>query len=403
MKTPTTIMGLLLTIGSLASAHTIEATTNKPVLAPLENLKRLHVPIQASDEVTGVGFAVLNPAQQQELLELNHAQGKCGGFEVLEENEARSLSQAQTQLRSLRTIHNQNLSELNGPVRFEALPFRAETQAAVAEVQPQNLQSMVAWLSSFPTRNERSAEKNAHVLELKQKAEALLVNWPAGSFSVETIDHTNTQQKSLRVRLTGKTKPQEIVVIGGHHDSVSRNGAAPGADDNASGSAGVFEILRVISAKGPQDRTIEFMWYAAEESGLVGSAEIAKSYKAAQKNVVGVLQMDMTAYMGSGSNRITNITDFTSPVMQALIKQLNQHYTGLTIIDEKCGYACSDHASWHRQGYPAVVPFESLTADMDPQIHTKNDLIGLLNFDHAAQITRLSLAFALELGNLHSL
>jgi bacterial leucyl aminopeptidase len=403
MKTPVTIVGFLLFLSHMGYAHSIQGGSVKPVLAPLENLKRLHLPIHTSDEVTGVGFAYLTPKMQEELLNLNHTQGKCGGFEVLSESESASLSQVNAQLQSLRAAYNQGLSETRGPVRFENLPFRPEIQAAVAEVQPQNIQSLVAWLSSYPTRNEKSAQKNAHVLDLKKKAEEILANWP-GTFSVDLIDHTNTQQKSLRVHLTGKTIPQEIVVLGGHHDSTtgwSGASVAPGADDNASGSAGVLEILRVLSLKGPSDRSIELMWYAAEESGLVGSAEIAKSYKAAQKNVIAVLQMDMTAYAGSGSGRITNITDFTNPALQALMKQLNQHYTGLTIIDDKCGYACSDHASWHRQGYPAVLPFEAVTADMNPQIHTKNDVISLLNFDHAAMITRLALAFALELGNIH--
>jgi leucyl aminopeptidase len=142
------------------------------------------------------------------------------------------------------------------------------------------------------------------------------------------------------------------------------------------------------------------MWYAAEESGLLGSAEIAKQYKAQKQDVIAVLQLDMTAYPGAGDMTISNVTDFTSPWLHDLLKQLNQIYVGLNIVDDKCGYACSDHASWYRQGFSTVVPFESTTRTMNPNIHTREDVVSpKLNFKHSAAITQLSLSFALELAN----
>lgn len=398
MKTPWIRFGFVFLFVLPVFAHLPNATSSKPVLAPLANLQRLQVPIWHADEKTGVGFSYLTPEMQEKLGELSHAQGKCGGFEVLDENE-----NGVQELANLRRMRNQSLSELYGPVRILPVPFRPEIEAAVKDVQPMNVKNLVTWLSSFTTRHERSTNKNAHVFQMKTKAEEILKAY-TGEWQVDLIDHKSSQQKSLRVRLLGRLRPNEIFVVGGHHDSTtgwmsSPDGAAPGADDNASGSAGLFEILRVLSTMEPSERTVEIMWYAAEESGLLGSAEIAKAYKDAQKDVVGVLQMDMTGYAGSGVGKISNISDFTAPWLQNLMKELNQHYTKLEIVDDPCGYACSDHASWYRQGYAAVVPFESLTKGMNPKIHSKQDLLPLLNFDHAASITRLSLAVALEMAN----
>ena len=293
---------------------------------------------------------------------------------------------------------------MRGPVQFQKILSKASIEEAVSLVQATHLQEMVSWLSGFPSRNERSAQKNAHVEEMKLKAEAWLKDWP-GVWKTELVSHTSTQQKSLKVTLQGSSRPHEIIVLGGHHDSTTSSwggggGKAPGADDNASGSSSLLEILRILTGMPQSERTIELMWYAAEESGLLGSAEIAKAYKENKKDVIAVVQLDMTAYPGSGEMTIANITDFTSPWLQNLIKQLNEIYVGLNIVDDKCGYACSDHASWYRQGFSTVLPFESTSRTMNPQIHTTRDVISpALSFRHAAAITQLSLAFALELAN----
>ncbi|MGZ5278520.1 MAG: M20/M25/M40 family metallo-hydrolase [Pseudobdellovibrionaceae bacterium] len=406
MKAPLVIFSALTFASPLAISHPIgqEVFSSKPVLASLEDLKQIQAPIWAADEVTGIGFTYLTPELQSRLQAQSHLKGKCGGFEALDANEFNSLTRVQNELQKLRSLHNQNESARLGPMRTTVIQRRPMIDTALSNVQQTNLHEFVSWLSSFKSRNEKSAQASQHVVEMKAKADSFLKNWK-GQWKTELVQHTSTQQQSLRVTLTGSTRPEEIVVLGGHHDSVASffggaNGAAPGADDNASGSANLLEMLRILSEQGPSERTIEFMWYAAEESGLLGSAEIAKAYKAQKKDVVAVLQLDMTAYPGSGEMTISNVSDFTSPWLHELMRQLNQLYVGLKIIDDPCGYGCSDHASWYRQGYSTVVPFESLTATMNPNIHTVKDIVSpRLNFKHSAAITQLSLAFALELAN----
>ncbi len=383
-------------------AHQIENFSSKPVLASLQDLQDINAPIWASDKTTGVAFTYLTPELQFQLQSQSHRKGKCGGFEVLPPTEAFDMNSILKEFEKLKKIHLKNQADLKGPVQFKTIQHQAFIEEALSRVQATQLQEMITWLSSFKSRNEMSKEPNAHVIQMKNKAEAWLQTWP-GKWKSELIDHTSTKQKSLKITLLGQTKPDEIIVLGGHHDSTSYwggNSGAPGADDNASGSSNLLEILRVLTEQKPSERTIEFMWYAAEESGLLGSAEIAKTYQSQKKDVIAVLQLDMTSYPGSGEMTIANITDFTTPWLHDLMKQLNQLYVGLKIVDDECGYACSDHASWYRQGYSTVVPFESTSEKMNPDIHSTADVVSpQLSFRHSAAITQLSLAFALELAN----
>jgi leucyl aminopeptidase len=200
----------------------------------------------------------------------------------------------------------------------------------------------------------------------------------------------------------GKERPEEVVVLGGHLDSIANwgFGNAPGADDNASGSSNLLEALRIVIAQGQPARSIEFFWYAGEEGGLIGSSEIAQNYRKEGRNVIGVLQLDMTLFPGEGELVMGDMTDFTHPWLRTYLKTLSDHYVGARWREDSCGYGCSDHASWHRQGYPTVMPFEAGFNSMNQNIHSADDVISpALNFKHSAAFAKLAVAFALDLGN----
>ena len=177
---------------------------------------------------------------------------------------------------------------------------------------------------------------------------------------------------------------------------------APGADDDASGIAGLTEVLRVMAASGYKPRrTIKLIAYAAEEVGLRGWQNIAQEYKKTGSNVVGVMQLDMTNFKGSDKD-IYIFTDYTSePQNQFLVKLLQAYLPTLTVGYDKCGYACSDHAAWHAQGYATSMPFESEIRKDNPHIHTANDTLANSGSQstHALKFARLAAAFAVELGS----
>lgn len=147
-------------------------------------------------------------------------------------------------------------------------------------------------------------------------------------------------------------------------------------------------------------RTIKFMAYAAEEVGLLGSKEIANEFKKQGVNVVGVVQFDMTNFKGTADKDIVFMTDYTNQAQTTFMGKLIDKYVQVAWGYSKCGYGCSDHASWHNAGYPASMPFESTMGDMNHKIHTKNDLIDNSGStaDHAEKFAKLAVAFAVEMG-----
>ncbi|AHI07152.1 aminopeptidase [Bdellovibrio bacteriovorus W] len=403
-----TAMMALLLVASNAFAHTpeLEDFEVKPVLADLRDLEALKIPVVAQDRSTEVGLALVTPAMQQAIQERAHKVGKCGGFEDLSQEALPTFSANGFEgiLASLSSHKERNDLYERAPFKMMNVSFSEDIAKSLERVSEKNLQDTVAWLSSFPNRFNRDPQPNIHVDEMKVRLEAMLSS-SALPYEVSEIAHTSTKQKSLRVRLLGKSKPSEILVFGGHLDSINQSWggskAAPGADDNASGSANLVEALRILVENGKQsERTLEFMWYAGEESGLLGSGEIAKQYKSEGKDVIAVLQLDMTLFPGSGELVVGSMTDFTSAWLRDYLKAMNSTYLNARIIEDRCGYGCSDHASWHRQGYPALMPFEATFRQSNKNIHTAKDVISPdSNFKHSALYTKIALVMAMDLGN----
>lgn len=393
------ILLIFLSCIKMAYAHSGFLNQTVPVLADLHLLKAIGVPIFNQDSQINLGFAYLTPVAQQRLSLLAHRYGKCGGFEVIQDFNASDMRTLSFQMSSLKNrLRSDQIWSLNSINQIQ-VPFRTEILNAANMVSKDQLIKWVTWLSAFPDRFNKSQTPNEHVYQLKELIEKMRVR-SHRQILVETIQHSQTNQKTIKVTLPGSSRnSNEIVVLGAHLDSISFNGKAPGVDDNASGSANLLEVLRILMSQKPSARTIEIFWYAGEESGLLGSAEIAAGYKKANKKVIGVLQLDMTLYPGDGPQVISSMTDFTSSWLRSLLTSLNDNYLKVKIIEDKCGYGCSDHASWYRQGFHTLMPFESSMSKMNPLIHTKNDLLSpKLNFDHSAVFSRLAVAFAMELS-----
>jgi leucyl aminopeptidase len=188
------------------------------------------------------------------------------------------------------------------------------------------------------------------------------VNWLKGQYeSAAKIEGTTVElfrhswlQPSLIFRIPGTSHPEEVVVIGGHIDSTSSTGNAPGTDDDASGSSAVLEVFRLLNAAGIQfNRTISFEAYAVEEVGLRGSGDIARKYAQDGVNVVAMLQLDMIGFKGNNP-RIGHITDYTSSELNAFARLMIYGYLEIGYENARCGYGCSDHASFTTQGFPAI-------------------------------------------------
>ncbi len=363
------------------------------ILADESLLKHLGIQSEHSTVDNKVGYATVDAFQLSRIHEFGHQIGKCGAFELVEGPEVLS-----TLNRSIMKVERQARAMSSIPL---AIPDRTEVRKVIEGMKSADLVETVTWLSSYPSRYHNLREPNVHVEDMVKKLEGILASYPY-SKSIETIDHRRTPQKTIRVTLTGKTHPEEIVVLGGHFDSIVQFAPtkAPGADDNASGSANILQaMIGFISMNVQPERTIEFYWYAGEEAGLLGSAEVASSYRDQGKNVVAAMQLDMTLFPAAGEFVMGSISDYTSPWLRSFLTEINRVYVGARMTETDCGYACSDHASWFRNGYPTVFPFEAEGKNYNRKIHSTSDVISSTsNFEHSLMFSKVAFVFAYEFG-----
>ncbi|CAI6334677.1 unnamed protein product [Periconia digitata] len=230
--------------------------------------------------------------------------------------------------------------------------------------------------------------------------------------SARAFPHTAFTQSSIIATIPGQTN--RTIVLGAHQDSVNWedkdqvNNRSPGADDNGSGSVTILEAMRVLLTneeirEGRAPNTIEFHWYAAEEGGLLGSKDVWNSYKANGVDAKGLLQQDMTGYsQGNADAGLPDtmglIVDYVDEPLTNFIKTVIDEYCDIGFVETECGYACSDHASASAAGYPSAFVFESDFNVSNPVIHTKDDDLGLLDFDHMIEHAKLTTGFAVEMA-----
>jgi len=333
------------------------------------------------------------PRLSQEVHERLH---RCGGYVIHSDR-----AQGRRELAGFRAA----LMRQQAPAGVSyGIDDQAEVNALLPQLQESNVRSTIVQLSTDYKNRYYTTHYGVNA------SDDLVQTWKAmaagrDDVTVKQFSH-NWAQKSVIMTIKGTTRPKQIVVIGGHLDSTIGNtqeeSIAPGADDDASGIASLTEVARVLLSSGYKPRrTIQFMAYAAEEVGLLGSAAIAANYKAQGKKVVGALQLDMTNYQG-GSSDYNMITDYTNAAQNTFVKDLAAYYTPSMVVSQSpCGYACSDHASWTRNGYVASFPFEAPMGQHNPYIHTAGDTIDKSGntANHAIKFSRLALAYAVELGS----
>lgn len=268
-----------------------------------------------------------------------------------------------------------------------------------------NIENDIISLQNYGTRYHNKPQAEQAVLDLQAKWDALILASGRTDVHTRIFEHVNTPMPSVILTIDGANTPDEFVIIGGHIDSYSfqGNNNAPGADDNASGIASLNEMVRVLLEKNfVPNRSIEVMAYAAEEIGLVGSAEIAQEYADNGVNVAAYVQFDMTGYKGSSGDIYITTDSYNSASLNNYLTDLMDHYnaTGahsFTYGFTQCGYGCSDHFSWADNGYEASFPFEAAMGQDNPNIHTASDLYTFFNTpEHSVKFAKLGLEFLIE-------
>jgi leucyl aminopeptidase len=92
------------------------------------------------------------------------------------------------------------------------------------------------------------------------------------------------------------------------------------------------------------------------------------------------------------------IDDYVDKNLSAYLGKLIDTYVKQPIKHTRCGYACSDHASWTQGGYAAAIPAESAYEDTNPSIHSSQDTMDKLSLSHMTDYLKLATAFAVEMA-----
>ncbi len=400
---------LLLMLSASADASPRKSSPSAHyILADAKLLKSIGVETILLHERTQTALAKLSEDQLDTLSQEAHRQnGACGGHELLHvadlesaHREARTAFQAFD--RQLARDQNQTAGGIGLPQQPPSGQPTADPAitALIDQVDENNLRATVQFLTQQNSRNHKSGDgqRAAEAFKLRIADTLATAKVP---YQLDFIAHSSTPMKSIRLTVPGSKFGNEIIVLGGHLDSINQSfwggKLAPGSDDNASGSANILEVARLLTAQAtPPERTVEFYWYAGEEGGLLGSAEIAKSAKDQARNIVGVIQLDMTLFPGDGEFTLGSMTDFTSVDMRDRLRRINSLYAQANIVEDKCGYGCSDHASWYKNGFPTLMPFESTKGKMNGNIHSDKDTVNAASsFKHSAIFSKLALAMIL--------
>ena len=224
-------------------------------------------------------------------------------------------------------------------------------------------------------------------------------------FPHEVLTQGHYQMRNVVATLPGKgIDTERIFAICAHYDSVASNSTnwlldwktmpAPGADDNASGTAAVLEAARILS-EYDFSSTIKFITFSGEELGLHGSKHYTKLAFESGENIAGVLNLDMIAYDPDILD-IDIITDADSEwIADAMLSIQRTYNIGPLLLNKIVNpeMVYSDHAPFWNNGYNAILGIDNSDFDSPefyPVMHTTEDTIDKLDFEMFARMVQIA-------------
>lgn len=381
------------------------------VIAPTCLIKNSAVSFHALATKDGLQLLEIDNIGMRQLISAKHrSKTACGGFI----NVSREWDQQTTRNKKNPAAFLASQFTSTPPERAKPKPakgykiqYQAETEALLKTINPQNMWVNLTTLSSFDNRDAQTESGVKAALWIKNKIETIAKETGHDDVTVYLVKTGSYKQPSVVAKF-GNSKSAGIVV-GGHLDGVSclstmcggqdEDAKFPAADDDGSGSVGVLETARTLLASGVQfKKPIYFIWYAAEEEGLYGSGYVVADFKKKNIPVEAVIQLDMTGYTPKNQKTIWLMTDYVSKDLTDYLKTLIETYVKVPVKTSRCGYGCSDHASWFKGGFNASFPFETEMGHDDPDNHSTEDKMDHLSLTHMTDFTKLATAFAVELA-----
>jgi len=273
-------------------------------------------------------------------------------------------------------------------------------QEIVSEINADSVKSVIQKLQNFTTRYMGTNRKQIYTW-IKNK----FISYGYTDVTVDSFDcYTNglgyTKQYNVIAKLAGSANPLNYYIIGGHYDSYSKTNVnfAPGADDNASGTAAVLESARAIKKKNYNpSSTLLFITFGAEELMLYGdsgSEYYARTAANSGMNIKLMINNDMIAYSSySAENSSVSINYYTG------FTDLLNYAAGITKMYSKVEPVSgalnqySDSQPFAASNFPAIY-FEEL--QFSPYYHSSSDVVDNYNMPYCAEIIKASCAMLLS-------
>jgi len=403
---PSAVTGPMVAIQELATAWLVEAPASL-----LPRLRTLRLSFEVLDATTEGKAYFLVFAPQAEQIE---GLAAFGNVRLLEKgvglfwsntDEVREIVPADISLKRLSGPISARLSFLTpGRARAVERPLRAQAYAPfdpriaemVGQVSSARILDSVANLQSYQTRYASTSNCEASGTYIYDFFRQYGLQTDADYFTFSASNYTTS---NIIATIPGQVSPDRVVIVCAHYDSYSNQAktAAPGADDNASGTAAVMEIARILA--GYQfDFTIKFIGFSAEEWGLYGSKHYAQAARQRGEDILGVINMDMIGYADRLPEDLDLIVNDRSDWLGNKYVASATMYAPLAILQAiNASVTGSDHSPFWDQGYSALLGIEDIPLK-NPYYHKPTDTVDTLNLDFATAVTRASLAAVAELA-----
>lgn len=243
---------------------------------------------------------------------------------------------------------------------------------------------------------DRSEPASIPVLYLTKEAKQKYMNDDAATLDVKLKTEIGERRRTGNnvIGYLDNGAPSTII-IGAHYDhlgfgedgnSMERNGQKGihnGADDNASGTAAMIELARLLKQSKNKKSNYLFIAFSAEELGLNGSKYFTENSPIDLKTVNYMINLDMVGRMNDSSRMVTVGGFGTSPVWSEILPQLDRKLPFKIRIDSS-GTGPSDHTSFYRKDIPVLFFFTGLHSDY----HRPSDDANKINYVGELQIIK---------------
>jgi hypothetical protein len=297
--------------------------------------------------------------------------------------------------------HVQPLRENRAPAEAVPIPMRSGYDDTVGDiVGAVNQDSLISFTTNYQNYLTRHSSTDGFDTACAWSQDMFqgmgldveIQSFPMGSYNCQNVVATQT----------GQVYPNRYWIICGHLDSTSPNPYydAPGADDNASGSATVMEAARIMS-QYQFEYTVKYILFGGEEQGLYGSAYYASNAASAGDSIMGVVNLDMIFYGPVGNDIAWLHYNSASSGLGVAFQAISDTYVpALTMEVASNPTGASDHASFWNYGFAALLNIERQVFS-NPYYHQTTDLMAnyMQYFPFGTNMAKASIATVAYLAN----